>query len=61
MVFVGLGMALFAIILGLVGIIFAISTINRQLREIAYIFSNINECLSKIEKHLEQVDENKID
>ena len=48
---------LFVVFCGLAGVVTEIRKVNRQLDEITIAFKNIDESLSKIEKHLERIDD----
>ena len=54
---IGITLALFGIILIISGAVIEIRKVEQQLKQMSGTFKNIDEKLSKIVKHLEQIDE----
>ena len=54
---IGIALVLFGISLIMFGAVIAIHKVEQQLKQMSGTFKNIDEKLSKIVKHLEQIDE----
>ena len=53
---IGITMSLFGITLVICGLVIAVRKVEQQLKQMSGTFKNIDEKLSKIVKHLEQID-----